>query len=371
LFQQNGYFVARVGKLYHYGVPTQIGTDGLDDKPTWQKVVNPRGRDKDDEPIIKTLTPGQFGGTLSWLAAEGADTDQTDGIGATEAIKLMEENKDKPFFLAVGFYRPHTPYVAPKKYFDMYPAGKIPLPVVPKDHWEKGPAAAFLSYKKEQDQLTDPMRREVLQAYHASTTFMDAQLGRLLDALDRLKLTEKTIITFTSDHGYHLGEHGLWQKQSLFENSARVPLVIAAPGAKARGKSAASPVELVDLYPTLADLCGLKAPAYLDGKSLRPMLDDPAKSVKPGAFTQVHRGAFSGHSVSDGRWRYIEWDEGKQGVQLYDLKSDPQELNNLANDQRHADTLTRLKKLVQQNWPAGTWMPPAGKAKAKAKTDKK
>ncbi|MEW6306819.1 MAG: sulfatase [Verrucomicrobiota bacterium] len=366
LFKQNGYFVARVGKLYHYGVPTQIGTDGLDDPQSWTKVVNPRGRDKDEESKIFSLTPGTYGGTLSWLAADGTDEEQTDGIGAAAAIKLLEENKDRPFFLAMGFYRPHTPYVAPKKYFDMYPLEKIKLPEVPAGHREAGPAGAFGSAKPEQDRMTDQQRKEAIQAYHAATTFMDAQVGRVVSALDRLKLADKTVIVFTSDHGYHLGEHGLWQKMSVFENSARVPMIVVAPKAKANGKSAGAPVELVDLYPTLADLCGLAAPSYLDGKSLRPILNDATKSVKPGAFTQVQRGG-PGYSVSDGRYRYIEWDGGKGGAQLYDIQNDPQEFKNLVNDAKHADTVARLKKLVQQNWPAGIWTPPAGKAKQQKK----
>src|SRR5262249_6063226 len=163
--------------------------------------------------------------TLSWLASEGPEAEQTDGKIATEVVKLLEANKDRPFFLACGFFRPHTPYVAPKKYFAMYPPDSLKLPEVPANHREGLPAPAFGSAKPEQDKMTDAQRRQALQAYYASVSFMDAQLGQLLDALDRLKLADRTIIVFTSDHGYHLGEHGLWQKMSLFENSTRVPLV--------------------------------------------------------------------------------------------------------------------------------------------------
>lgn len=212
LFKNNGYSVARVGKLYHYNVPNGIGTSGLDDPQSWEKVINPRGRDKDDEPQIFSLAKGQFGGTLSWLAADGKDEEQTDGIGATETIKLMNQMKDKPFFLAVGLYRPHTPYVAPKKYFELYPVDKITLPVVDPDHKKGVPEAAFLSFKKEEEKLTDDLRKKATQAYLASISFMDAQVGRIINELDRLKLADDTIIVFTSDHGYHMGEHGLWQK---------------------------------------------------------------------------------------------------------------------------------------------------------------
>ncbi|MBN9122699.1 MAG: sulfatase-like hydrolase/transferase, partial [Planctomycetes bacterium] len=246
-----GYAVVRVGKLYHYGVPGQIGTDGLDDKPSWQSVINPRGRDKDDEEkgLIFTLTPNakgsaRFGASLSWLAAEGADAEQTDGKIADETIKLLGANRDKPFFVACGFFRPHTPYVAPKKYFDMYPPDALELPTVPEGHRAAGPAPAFGSAKAEQDKMTDDLRRKALQAYYASTTFMDAQVGRVLEALEKQKLADRTIVVFMSDHGYHLGEHGLWQKMSLFENSARVPLVVYDTRAKGNGKACARPVEL-------------------------------------------------------------------------------------------------------------------------------
>src|SRR5262245_44225010 len=215
-FRKAGYFVARVGKLYHYGVPGQIGTDGLDDPTSWEKVINPKGRDKDDEEKIFTLNPkgkgsGRYGGTLSWLSSEGGDGEQTDGMTAGEVIKLLESKKDKPFFLACGFFRPHTPYVAPKKYFDMYPVDRIKLPSVPADHMKSAPAPAFGSAKKEQDNMTDELRREALQAYYAATTFMDAQVGLVLQALEKLNLADRTIVVFISDHGYHLGEHGLWQ----------------------------------------------------------------------------------------------------------------------------------------------------------------
>jgi len=348
-FKKAGYFVARVGKLYHYGVPGQIGTDGLDDKPSWDQVVNPKGRDKAEEEKIFSLTKGQFGGTLSWLAADGTDEEQTDGIGAAEAIKLLEKHKDKPFFLAVGFYRPHTPYVAPKKYFEMYPTDKVQLAQVPAKHKDNVPAPAFGSAKKEQDAMTDQQRREALQAYHGATTFMDAQVGKLLDALERLKLADNTIVVFFSDHGYHLGEHGLWQKMSLFEESARVPLLLYAPKAKGNGQACGRTVELVDLHPTLADLCGLPAPAKLDGKSVKPLLENTkAEWAKP-AYTQVTRGKqVMGRTVRTERWRYTEWDEGKQGAQLYDHDNDPKEYTNLANDPKHAETVKQMQQLLRE-----------------------
>ena len=230
-FRQAGYRVERVGKLYHYGVPAQIGTDGLDDPPSWDAVFNPRGRDVTDEPLIFSLEPGKFGGTVSWLAAEGTDAEQTDGIGAARAVELLEgfAETQTPFFLAVGFYRPHTPYVAPRSWFAKHPPEQIELPQLPADHDAQLPAAALQMRDKEEQRLVGPLGREAVQAYRAAVSFVDAQVGTVLDALRRLKLEDNTIIVFTSDHGYHLGEHGLWQKRTLFEESARVPLVIVPP----------------------------------------------------------------------------------------------------------------------------------------------
>jgi iduronate 2-sulfatase len=351
-FRKAGYFVARVGKLYHYGVPTQIGTSGMDDEPSWELFVNPRGRDKDDEPKVFSLKPGQFGGTLSWLVAEGEAREQTDGIGAAEAIKLLEQNKGKTFFLAVGFYRPHTPYVAPKKYFELYPRDQINLP--PPDERKSAPRPAYASSHPEQDRMSDAQRREAIQAYFASITFMDAQVGRVMDALDRLGLRENTVVVFVSDHGYHLGEHGLWQKMSVFEGTARVPMIVHVPGAKGNGRQSPRTVELVDLYPTILEACGISpsGPNKPDGTSLRPLLDDPAARWEEPAYTQVRRGngerAFMGRSVRTEAWRYTEWDDGRRGRELYDHGADPRETTNLAEDPKYTPVVAQMRLLLRK-----------------------
>jgi uncharacterized sulfatase len=207
--------------------------------------------------------------------------------------------------------------------------------------------------------VTEMQARECKQAYYATISFLDAQLGRVLATMDRLKLWDNTVVVFWSDHGYHLGEHGLWMKQSLFENSARVPMIIVAPGAKGNGTPSARTVEFVDLYPTLADLCGLTPPGNLAGKSLKPLLEKPDAAWNKPAFTQVWRGSFAGHSVRTERYRYTEWNDGKDGRQLYDYETDPQELNNLANDPQHAKTVAGLQSLLRQNW-AKEFKPAAG-----------
>ncbi|MBM3334979.1 sulfatase, partial [Candidatus Sumerlaeota bacterium] len=360
MFQKAGFFTARVGKIYHYGVPAQIGTDGLDDPPSWNVRINPRGRDKDDEDKIIQYTgaKGSLGAAISFLAAEGSDEEQTDGIAATEVIRLLEEHKNRPFFIAAGFYRPHVPCVAPKKHFALHPRDKIVLPKEPPDHLANVPDAA-ITVRPANYGLSDDQLREFLQGYHASVSFLDAQVGRLLDALERLNLADNTIVVFWGDNGYLLGEHGQWQKSSLFEQSARVPMIVYAPGAKGNGKPCGRTVEFLDIYPTLADLCGLNA-AGAEGKSLRPLLGNPQAPWDRPAYTQVRRGPgagagkgkkaqqppFMGRTVRTERWRYVEWDEGKRGVQLYDHDNDPGEYRNLAEDAKYASVIAEMKQLL-------------------------
>jgi len=377
-FRRAGYRVERIGKLYHYNVPKGIGTDGLDDPPSWDSVSNPKGRDVADEGKIFSLKAGEFGGTVSWLAADGADAEQTDGLAAARAVERLEAfAKDgKPFFLAVGFYRPHTPYVAPKPWFEKHPLADVRLPEVPADHDARVPAAALKSRKPEQDRLVGDLGREALQAYRASVSFVDAQVGIVLAALERLDLADDTVVVFTSDHGYHLGEHGLWQKRSLFEESARVPLVIAAPGGRT-GTGDDHTVELIDVAPTLCDLCGLPPQPGFEGRSLAPLVggDATAAAAFPDrpAFTEVAdlRGGGRGTSVRSGRWRFTLWNGGAAGRQLYDHETDPHELENLAERPEYTETAKRLDTLLRETFgadlepprarqPAGRQRQPAG-----------
>lgn len=349
MFRDNGYFATRIGKIYHYNVPKHIGTSGHDDPYSWNDTFNPRGRDVDDEDKIFSLRPGSFGGTLSWLAADGTDAEQTDGIAAAEAIRRLKKHaKDKsPFYMAVGLFRPHTPFVAPKKYFDLYPLDSIKVPTEPEGYLETLPEPARKSIRRKKDQvdLKDELARQAIQAYYASITFADAQIGLILDALEATGLAKDTVVLFTSDHGYHMGEHGHWQKTTLFENAARVPLIIAGPGVKAPGKRSTSPAEMVDFYPTLAELCGIKAPNYVSGVSLVPALKNPNAKPRRAALTHYA----NGYSLRTERWRYTEWGEnGKEGAELYDCTADPDEMNNLAAKAEHADRAAQLSKQLRQ-----------------------
>lgn len=349
MFRRAGYTATRVGKIYHYNVPADIGKDGHDDPESWDRKFNPYGRDKTDEAKVFSLRPGSYGGTLSWLAADGTDDEQTDAIGAERAIKLLGEHaKEKsPFFMAVGLYRPHTPYVAPKSYFEKYPPEKINVPKVPDSYFESlpAPAAKSLTRKKDQLNLAEELAKQAIQAYYASITFADAQVGRIVDAVDRLGLAENTVIVFTSDHGYHMGEHGHWQKTTLFENAARVPLIIAAPDSKAAGQSTECPAEMIDFYPTLAELCGLDAPTNLSGVSLKAALNDPSARPRTDALTQYD----VGYSLRTERYRYTEWGEnGSLGAELYDHETDPEELDNLADSAASETIVNRLSKRLRQ-----------------------
>jgi len=360
-FQQAGYFAGRVGKIYHYNVPASIGTDGFDDPPSWMQTINPIGRDKEEESLIFNAEPHRkISGALSWLAAEGKDEEQTDGMIATEAIRLMGSKRQEPFFLAVGFFRPHTPYVAPRKYFDLYPLEQLRLPFAPADDRVDIPTAAFAhNCPVPNYNLPKKTLLQATQAYYACVSFIDAQVGRLLNALDRLKLAENTIVVFWSDHGYHLGEHnGIWQKRTLFEQGARAPLIVRAPGQSGNGTSSPRVVEFVDLYPTLTGLAGIQAPKGLAGRSLETLLQDPIAKWDGLAITQILRPAdkrlanpVMGCSIRTERWRYTEWANGEAGKELYDHQADPMEFNNLAvdPDEQAVRVMQRLQPLLRKH----------------------
>ena len=359
-FMKHGWWAGRVGKIYHYNVPASIGTDGFDDPPSWQKTVNPKGRDKTDESLIFNAEPHRkISAALSWLAAEGRDEEQTDGMVATEAIKLMEEKREEPFFLAAGFFRPHTPYVAPKKYFDIYPLEDLRLPYAPANDRDDIPTAAFAHNCPVPHYGLDELTcLQAMQAYYACVSFVDAQVGRMLDALDQLQLSDRTIVVFWSDHGYHLGEHdGIWQKRTLFEQGARAPLIIRNPSSKGNGQPCRRIVEFIDIYPTLTELVGIPAPQAVEGHSLVALLDDPLTRWDRFAITQVLRPAdhrldtaVMGRSIRTERWRYSDWAEGKKGVELYDHFADPMEFENLALNptRKNKSVMSRLRRLLKQ-----------------------
>jgi arylsulfatase A-like enzyme len=356
VFMENGYAATRIGKIYHYNNPGDIGTPGHDDPASWSHTINPRGRDKDEEDKIFSLVPGSFGAVLSWLAAEGTDEEQTDGIAATEAIAQLEKHaaSGEPFFLGLGFYKPHTPFVAPKRYFEMYPREQISVPEVPEGYLESlpEPAQKILTMRKPQIDLPDSLAVSAIQAYLATISFLDAQVGRVLDALEQNGLKDNTIVVFTSDHGYHMGEHDHYQKRTLFEYSARIPLIISYPGQEKRGQRTGSFVEMIDFYPTLCELAGLEYPENISGKSMVPVLKNPRKKIRKDALTQT---IYDGYSVITDKYRYIRWGEGGEGmVELYDIRNDPGEMNNLAAEEKYGKVMEKLdKRLTERVKDAG------------------
>ena len=353
-FRQQGHFTVQVGKIYHT-------KDGYEDPQSWDIEIREFGKRPPKEEIIKWTDPdGPGKHTSDWSWLKTPDDQTPDGIVARKAVEIMEQAVDRgeTFFLGAGFRRPHAPFAAPKKYFDLYPPESIELPSpTPAGYYESLPEAA-INYLPPDEPLTDQEQRELIASYYACNTFVDAQVGVLLEAVDRLGLWDNTVIVFVSDHGYHLGDHGgFWHKLSLFEESARVPLIVYAPGMKAAGQATDQLVELIDLYPTLVALAGLPERGNLDGINLGPVLDDPASPTKPAAYSMVARSdkpeadharhmSYLGRSVRTGRWRYTEWDGGQRGVELYDHESDPRELVNLAEQSDLAATQQRLKELL-------------------------
>jgi uncharacterized sulfatase len=328
-FHQNGYFTAAIGKVTHsYGVTTEL-------------------IDWDLRELRPELDPAQV---------TDNDLKHTDGRTARKVVSLLGEHQDEPFFIAAGFWKPHPPFVSPSKYRALYDHRKIPLPDEPASHIEQIPPIALRngnprgSGNPHPSELSNEQKREEIADYFACISFIDAQLGLMLDALDRLGLTEKTVVVFFGDHGRHLFEHGgLTGKRSLFQESSRTPLIVSAPG-KAGGTDSPRLVELVDLYPTLAELCNLPSPPGVEGTSFAPLMDDPMRLWKQGAFSVVRRkGEPSGRAVYNERYAYVEWG-GEQTAQLYDHQTDPNEHINLINFPEHAQTAARMHDLLSGGW---------------------
>ena len=349
-FKNNGYYTARVSKIFHMGVPGGIekGTDGADDPASWTERFNSAGPEwkapGDGETLENNADgrkPGPVGGnTFVVVEADGDDLVHSDGKTAAKAVELIKRHKDKPFFLGVGFVRPHVPFVAPRKdYTDFLPFAKMQLPPKLKDDWADIPKAG-INYKTSKNMKMDLRRqKKAVGGYYASVAFMDRMVGHVLNGLKEAGLEDNTIVIFTSDHGYHLGEHDFWAKVSLHDESAAVPLIIRMPGKKPA--VCHSLVELLDLYPTLSNLCGLEVPKHLQGKDISKMMTDPAKEVRSAAFSVNGKGFL----LREQDWAYIAYGKNGQGdEELFDMKQDPKQFTNLAKDPKHAQIIARFQK---------------------------
>ncbi|MDO8543189.1 MAG: sulfatase [Opitutaceae bacterium] len=348
LFRQQGYRTIKVGKIFHTGAE-------FEDPRSWDVDIRETSRAKNPpvEQILRRQGP-------DGIVLRAKDEDTWEGFVARKAVELLTEAAagNAPFFVAAGFRMPHRPYIAPEKYYALYDPDELKPRAGPREHLAKVPDLALTYRTGINPGFPAERPGDTIAAYYAAISYMDAQVGVVLQALDQLGLWDRTIVVFQSDHGYHLGEHGgLWHKLSLFEECARIPLIVAAPGRKT-GASLRL-VESVDLFPTLANLCGLPVREALEGTSFVPLLDDPVQPWKRAAFTVVARprrdgdGKFGdlswlGRTAFDGRWRYTEWPDG--GAELYDHHHDPFEYENLAAEPEQRTQLARMKKILGDGW---------------------
>ncbi|MEQ8791444.1 MAG: sulfatase [Pirellulaceae bacterium] len=370
-FKQNGYHAVSMGKIYH---------GGYDDPPTWSEPARkPKGgagyvTQQNQELIAakraEAKQRGLKGRALSRAArgtavesADVPDAAYTDGAVAELAVDTLRElsKREEPFFLAVGFVKPHLPFNAPKKYWDLYDPAKIelaanpfpPKSVTPYSLTNSGEIRVYEGIPAKDD-ISQEQARRLKHGYYACVSFTDANVGKLLDQLEKLGLTDDTIVVLWGDHGWKLGEHNAWCKHTNFENDARAPLIIRAPGQKSPGEKSSALVEFVDIYPTICDLAGLDQPDHLEGSSAAKLLDAPAMPWKPAAFSQYPRGSVMGYSMKTDRYRFTAWKDKKTGkvmaTELYDHEHDPAENENLAGLSANADLVARLQKQLDAGW---------------------
>lgn len=338
LFKQNSYFTARISKIYHMDVPGDIenGSDGQDDPASWTEKHNspgPEWKAEGEAELVQNNPNGNIGrkggNVMTIVKATGDDLSHSDGKTAGKAAELIRKHKDGPFFLAVGFVRPHVPFVAPAKYFSPFPYEGIKLPKQVANDWDDIPERGINYVTSVNAEMTPVQKQKAIAAYYASVSYMDAQVGKILKTLQEEGLEDNTIVVFTSDHGFHLDEHEFWMKVSLHEESVKVPMMIRVPGKKPAVNN--SFAELLDLYPTLAELAGLKYPREIQGKSLVPALGNPKKKVRDFAFA-VSQGGKS-FLIRTDKFAFIQYDgDASAGMELYDMKKDPEQFTNLASD---------------------------------------
>jgi arylsulfatase A-like enzyme len=373
-FKQSGYTTLSLGKVFHHSEREPGDVPRSWSEPAWYHgepyrhwftqesldyVKRLRALPKEQQP--KQLRAAPF------EASNEPDDVYPDGQTAVKAIETLRRLKaaEKPFFLAVGFVKPHLPFTCPQKYWDLFPADAIAL-AANAFRPQNAPEPAFHNWYElrtygtvpQEGDISQELARNLIRGYRACVSFMDAQVGRVLEELDRLGLRDQTIVVLWGDHGYHLGENDLWTKMTNFERGTRVPLIVSVPKLATPGQRTRALVELVDLYPTLAQLCGLALPAHLEGTSFAPLLDKPDQPWKTAAFSHYLRPGkppIMGRSVRTDRWRYTEWANPKNetvGVELYDEQHDPQENVNVAAEPAHQATVAEMAALLKAGWRA-------------------
>jgi len=381
-FKANGYTTEAMGKLFH------VGQGNYDDAASWSVPhFTPKVATyllKENQPLPAVKNPKDPSDFPRGAAIENADTDDgkyADGVVADEAIRRLKEKKaDQPFFMAVGFIRPHLPFVAPKKYWDLYQRDQFKLaavrvPPVGAPAYAPQFGGELRRYKEmpAKGDLADDTQRTLIHGYYAAMSYMDAQLGRVIDALDAAGLAKNTIIVLWGDHGWHLGDHGMWCKHTNYEQATRIPIILIAPGVSKAGTKTASQIETVDIYPTLCELAGLTPPKNLDGKSFVSVLKDPTTATRDHAIHVYPRGERMGRAIRDARYRLVEWKKPGAApesaeIELYDYKNDPEETKNLAKDL--PDEVARLRKILAAHPEAKPQIVAAKSAEAKPKVDR-
>nr|WP_299385901.1 sulfatase [Allomuricauda sp.] len=354
LFKNNGYYTARVSKIYHMGVPIDIelGSDGTDDEASWTERFNSQGLEwkaPGEGELVQNNPDGtkpiKGGNVMTIVKADGDDLAHSDGRTAKKASELIRKHKDEPFFLAVGFVRPHVPFVAPKADFEPYPHEKIELPYNFEGDWDDIPEKGINYVTSVNAKMNEVQKQKAIAAYYASVAYMDRQVGKVLTTLKEEGLEDNTIVIFTSDHGFHLGEHEFWMKVSVKEESAKVPLIIKVPGKQPAVCN--SFVELLDLYPTVAELAGLSHSEHLQGKSLVKTLDDPMYEVRDMAFSVTQRGET--FLLRTNKWAFIQYGEDASlGMELFDMEKDPGQYTNLAHLPEYAQQVKDFQARLKQ-----------------------
>ncbi len=355
LFKNNGYYTARVGKIFHMGsVDIMKGRNGKDDPASWTERYNSPAPEVHAEgegelvqrnpyglrPVLQDTS--RNGGNLMNIVRTVEDEVHTDAETADKVSALLREHKDEPFFIAAGFFRPHVPFVAPKSFFEPYPHEQMVLPPQVVNDWDDIPEQGINYVNSVNGQMSKEQEKKAVAAYYASTSFLDAQVGKVLQTLREEGLEDNTIVIFTSDHGFHLGEHRFWMKVSLLEESVRVPMIIKVPGKEPA--VCHSFAELIDLYPTVSELAGLNPPEDIQGKSLAGMIDNPEKEVRDFAFSVSKRFGRIGYLIRTDRWAYIQYgDQAEGGMELYNMIYDPGQFNNLANHPRYQKVVAEMK----------------------------
>ncbi len=359
LFRENGYFTASIGKVFHMGVPDAIARfrGDQEDSISWDLDIKCPGYELNSNGEFYNATPWEedtagIGGAISWLKAVKGDEQQHDHVVATHTINLLKKHKDEPFFIAPGFIRPHVPLVAPVRFFDMYDLDSIRLPKsIVNDRGDI--PDCILEFFGANFNVTKEEHRRALRAYYACISFVDEQVGRIMSVMDSLGLRDETVVVFLSDHGFQLGEHSLWFKKFLYKESNRVPLIVSAPDfIKTKGEQCNKLVEYVDIYSTVAQLCGLEIKERKEGTSFVPLLNNPGMKWKNAVFMQTERGELDGRAVRTHKWWYNEYNNGKKGAELFNMNNDPSQFENLVHDDQYKDTVKMLKKILYEGWEA-------------------